>query len=211
MEHGFAGINSIEELRQFFPIDTIDCTVDLENQATPTREIFAILRRGKKNVLEKLHWGFVPNRSRDRSWGSKMTLARAETASEKPSFKNAFRKRRCLIIATGFYEWKSEKGGKQQVFITLPDGRPFAFAGLWETWSRSPDRHSLYRSCAILTTQAGESFRKIHHRMPVILGSEFYETWLDVNNQNVPELERILRQGRGIRLISHAVENMKGG
>ena len=114
MDHGFAGINSIDELRQFFPIDTIDCAVDLENKATPTREIFAILRRGNKNVLEKLHWGFVPNRARDTSWGHKLILARAETASAKPSFKNAFRKRRCLIIATGFYEWKSAKGCKQQ-------------------------------------------------------------------------------------------------
>ena len=138
-----------------------------------------------------------------------MILARAETASAKPSFKDAFRKRRCLIVGTGFYEWKSVKGSKQQVFITLPDGRPFAFAGLWETWSRSPDPHSLYRSCAILTTQATDSFRKIHHRMPVILKPEFYETWLDSNNHNVPELEGILEQGRITRLISHAVKNRK--
>ena len=207
MDHGFAGINSIDELRQFFPIDTIDCAVDLKNQATPTREIFAILRRDNQNVLEKLHWGFVPNRARDTSWGHKMILARAETASSKPSFKDAFRKRRCLIVGTGFYEWKSVKGGKQQVFITLPDGRPFAFAGLWETWSRSPGPHFLYRSCAILTTQAADSFRKIHHRMPVILKPEFYETWLDSNNLNVPELEGILVQGRITRLISHAVKN----
>ena len=207
MNRGVAGINSIEELKLFFPIDSVDCTVDIKGQATPNQAIFAILRRDTKNVLEKLHWGFVPNRARDTSWGHKMILARAETAAEKPSFKDAFRKRRCLIIATGFYEWKTEPGRKQEVFMTLPDGRPFAFAGFWETWARSQDRNSLYRSCAILTTPASESFRKIHHRMPAILKPEFYEPWLDSNNQNVSELERILKQGRISRLISHAVRN----
>ena len=210
MDHGFAGIHSIEELRQFFPIDTINGAIDLENQARPTREIYAILRRGNKNVFEKLHWGFVPNRAKDTSWGHKMILARAETASSKPSFKNAFRNRRCLVIATGFYEMKSEKGQRQPLFITLPDGRPFAFAGLWETWSRSTDRNVPYKSCAIITTDASESFRKIHHRMPVILKPEFYENWLDSKNQNVLELESILKRGRIKRLISHAIKNGGG-
>lgn len=90
MNRGFAGITSIEELKQFFPIDRVDCAVDLKGQATPNQAIFAILRRDNKNVLEKLYWGFVPNRARDTSWGHKMILARAETASAKPSFKDAF-------------------------------------------------------------------------------------------------------------------------
>jgi len=211
VNRSFAGINSVKELRQFFPIDIIDCAVDLESQATPAREIFAILRRGRKNALEKLHLGFVPNGARDTTWGHKLIHARAETVAEKPSFKNAFRNRRCLIIATGFYEWKQERGQKQSVYMTVPDGQPFAFAGLWETWARSPDRKSPYTSCAILTTMASESFRDIHHRMPVILKSKFYGPWLDSRNQNVHELEKILKHGRITDLINHNLTNRKDG
>ena len=134
-----------------------------------------------------------------------MINARAETVSSKPSFRDAFKKRRCLIPADGFYEWKGEKGHKQPMFITLPDRKPFAFAGLWETWNKKPNSDSIYKSCTIITTQASESFSEIHHRMPVILNSEIYEPWLDSQNQDIDELKNILKNDIITELVSYPV------
>jgi putative SOS response-associated peptidase YedK len=109
-----------------------------------------------------------------------------------------------LIPADGFYEWKGEKGRKQPMFITLPDQKPFAFAGLWETWNKD-DQDSIYKSCTIITTQASESIRDIHHRMPVILKPPAYESWLDPGNQNVVELGKILKNDIITELVSYPV------
>jgi len=134
-----------------------------------------------------------------------MINARSETVAKKPSFRNAFKKRRCLILADGFYEWKGEKGHKQPMFITLPDRKPFAFAGLWEAWNKKPDSDSTYKSCTIITTQASESFSEIHHRMPVILNSEIYEPWLDSQNLDLDELKNILKREIITELVSYPV------
>jgi putative SOS response-associated peptidase YedK len=134
-----------------------------------------------------------------------MINARSETVAEKPSFRNAFKKRRCLILADGFYEWKGEKGHKQPMFITLPHRKPFAFAGLWETWNKKPGSDSIVKSCTIITTQASESFSEIHHRMPVILNSEIYEPWLDSQNHDLDELKNILKRESITELVSYPV------
>jgi len=133
-----------------------------------------------------------------------MINARSESIAEKPSFRNAFKKRRCLILADGFYEWKGEKGRKQPMFITLPDRKPFAFAGLWETWNKD-DQDTIHKSCTIITTQASESIRDIHHRMPVILKPPAYESWLDPGNQNVVELGKMLKNEIVTELVSYPV------
>ncbi|UCE55826.1 MAG: SOS response-associated peptidase, partial [Desulfobacterales bacterium] len=130
---------------------------------------------------------------------------RAETVAEKPSFRNAFKKRRCLIIADGFYEWKGEKGRKQPMFITLPDRKPFAFAGLWEVWNKKDEPDSIYKSCTIVTTEASKSIRDIHHRMPVILKPDVYEPWLNPENQEIVGLKNILAHGIQTELVSHPV------
>jgi len=125
-----------------------------------------------------------------------MINARAETVSQKPSFRNAFRKRRCLIPADGFYEWKGEKGHKQPYYVSTPSDKPFAFAGLWESWTnKESDEESVYKSCTIITTAASDSIREIHHRMPVILDPDFYEKWLNVEIQDPKELESVLQDG----------------
>jgi putative SOS response-associated peptidase YedK len=134
-----------------------------------------------------------------------MINARVETVASKPSFRNAFKKRRCLILADGFYEWKGTKGQKQPMYITLPDGEPFAFAGLWETWNPKDDPKDIYKSCAIITVESSESVREIHHRMPAILKPENYDTWLDPSNQDFKELENILQTEIVTELVSHAV------
>ena len=201
----FVGFRSMEELKENFPIDKADCKVTASYNVAPSQEILAIINMAGENRLDKFHWGLVPFWAKDISIGNRMINARSETIAEKPSFRNAFKKRRCLILADGFYEWKGEKGHKQPMFITLPDRKPFAFAGLWETWNNKSGSAPLYKSCTIITTQASETFSEIHHRMPVILKSEFYEPWLDSQNHDLDALKSILKNEFLTDLVSYPV------
>ena len=201
----FVGFRSLEELKAFFPIDEAACDAISNYNVAPSQEILAIAKFKGANWLVKFHWGLVPFWARDISIGNRMINARSESIAEKPSFRNAFKKRRCLILADGFYEWKGEKGRKQPMFIRLPDHKPFAFAGLWESWNKKDDQNSIYKSCTIITTQASESFREIHHRMPVILNQPAYESWLDPENQNVVELGKMLKNEIVTELVSNPV------
>jgi putative SOS response-associated peptidase YedK len=201
----FVGFSDLEHLKAFFPIDKAACDITASYNVAPSHKVFAIVNRDGENCLEKFHWGLVPFWAKDISVGNRMINARAETVATKPSFRNAFKKQRCLILADGFYEWKGKKGQKQPMFITLPEGNPFAFAGLWETWNKTDDSNSLYKSCAIITTNASESVREIHHRMPVILQPEVYEAWLDPENHDVVVLENILTNGFITELAAHPV------
>ena len=141
----------------------------------PAEEVAVVQGEGGDRRLELLRWGLVPFWADDPGIGQRMINARAETAPEKPAFRAAFRKRRCLIPADGFYEWQRADGGPKQPFhIRRRDGHPFAFAGIWEDW-----RDGEVRSCAILTTDANEELQQVHHRMPVILDREDYGRWLD--------------------------------
>ena len=201
----FVGFRSLHELKKTFPIDKATCEVTENYNVAPSQEVLAIIKYEKENWLEKLHWGLVPFWAKDISIGNKLINARAETIASKPSFRNAFKKRRCLIPADGFYEWKGPKGQKQPIFITLPEINPFAFAGLWETWHKKDDPDTMYKSCTIITTEASDSVREIHHRMPAILTHDMYESWLDPLNQNINELKNILKTGIVTELKSHSV------
>ena len=136
--------------------------------------------------LVQLRWGLVPFWADDPTIGAKMINARAESAAEKPAFRAAFRRRRCLVVADGFYEWKSPpkdddapKGARKQPYrIQLESGEPFGFAGLWERWT-NPQDHSVLETCTILTTEANEYLRDIHPRMPVMLSPDAFDRWLD--------------------------------
>ncbi|MGR9116420.1 MAG: SOS response-associated peptidase [Gammaproteobacteria bacterium] len=123
-----------------------------------------------------LHWGLIPSWSKDRKISSRLINARAETLAEKPSFREAYRNRRCLIPATGFFEWQRNDSGKQPFHIHYPDNRLFAFAGLWEHWQ--DDNETVY-SCTIVTTAANDTMLAIHQRMPVIIPPDHYPHWLD--------------------------------
>ena len=148
----------------------------------PSREIPAVGADSEgERRLRLLRWGLVPHWAKDPEMGNRMINARAESVAEKPTFKAAFRRRRCLILADGFYEWRREGGSgpKQPYYIKMSDGSPYAFAGLWESWERDGEK---IRSCAIITTEANELVADIHHRMPVILASEDYAAWLDADS-----------------------------
>jgi putative SOS response-associated peptidase YedK len=124
-----------------------------------------------------LHWGLVPSWAEDPKIGNRMINARAETAADKPSYRAAIRRRRCLIVADGFYEWKTVAKRRQPMYIHMRDSRPFAFAGLWESWEGAD--HSALESCTILTTSSNDLVRPIHDRMPVIITLTDYARWLD--------------------------------
>lgn len=187
---------TLETIKKLFNIGITPTDIASNFNVAPAQEILVILKHDNENRLEKLFWGLVPFWAKDISIGSRMINARAETVSKKASFRNAFKKRRCLIPAGGFYEWKGEKGDKQPYYITLPSGEPFAFAGLWETRKdKESDDESVYKSCTIITTEASDSIRELHNRMPVILKPMVYEKWLDAAIQDPKELEVILKDG----------------
>ncbi len=127
--------------------------------------------------LAMFRWGLVPFWAKDPAIGNRMINARAETVAEKPSFRAAYRHRRCLVLADGFYEWKKEGAGKVPYFISLANGEPFAFAGLWETW-QSKESEEIIQSTTLITTAANEFISTVHHRMPVILQPDTADRWL---------------------------------
>lgn len=201
----FVGFRNFEQLKQYFPIDEAKCEAVVNYNVAPTQQILAIARLDGSNVLDKYHWGLVPFWAKDTTIGYKMINARSETIATKPSFREAFKKRRCLILADGFYEWKGKKGDKQPMFITLPDESPFAFAGLWEIWHDKQSPDSDYRSCTIITRDAEGAVKDLHHRMPVILHPDGYESWLDPDNSDRDSLNNILQTKAVTDLIYHPV------
>ncbi len=136
-------------------------------------------------------WGLIPSWAKDPSIGSRMINAQAETASTKPAFRAAFRRRRCLMLADGFYEWQQLGRRKQPFHVRMRDGTPFAFAGLWEHW-KGPDGPAI-ESCTLLTTEPNDLIRTFHHRMPVILDPKEYDLWLDPGIQEPQRLQPLLR------------------
>lgn len=143
---------------------------------------------GREGVL--LRWGLVPSWAKDPAMGSRLINARAETVAEKPSFRSAFKRRRCLVPADGYYEWQKTGGRKQPYFIRLADDRPFAFAGLWEHWDRGGE--GPLETCTIITTVANELTADVHVRMPVILDESDYDVWLDAAIDDRQPLEQLL-------------------
>lgn len=146
----------------------------------PTQPVAAIrLDEQGEREITFFRWGLIPSWAKDIKMGARMINARSETVAEKPSFRAAFKRRRCLIPADGFYEWQKQPNGKQPIFIRPAEGeeRPFALAGLWEVW-RDPDGSAL-QTCTILTTTPNELMAPIHNRMPVIVEPEDFDLWLN--------------------------------
>lgn len=143
----------------------------------PTQEAGVVRLGAEGHTLDALRWGLVPAWAKDLAIGSKLINARGETVAEKPSFRAAFRARRCIVPTDGFYEWRGTAGRKQPCRIVGADRKPFAFAGLWESWPHGP--YGPIESFTIITTQANARLRPIHARMPVILDPADFDAWLD--------------------------------
>ena len=160
-----------------------------DTNVSPGRPIPVVTDKISRNVV-LFRWGLVPVWAKDPLIGYKMINARAETIAEKPSFKNAFQRRRCLILADGFYEWKKEPNRKQPYLFKLLNSKPFAFAGVWEHWQ---DKNvNEITSCAIITTVPNSILEQYHDRMPVILDETVRWSWLD-NATPVAELQAMMK------------------
>jgi putative SOS response-associated peptidase YedK len=170
-----------KKLAEQFPIDEVPVLEPRYNIApTQTVAVVRLSSVDSRRLFRQMRWGLVPYWADDPSIGNRMINARSETALEKPAFRNAIRRRRCLILADGFYEWAKRPGGKQPYYFRMRDGSPFAFAGVWERWQKSDEP---IESCALLTTNANQIVSPIHDRMPVILEPKDYDLWLDPKQQ----------------------------
>jgi putative SOS response-associated peptidase YedK len=177
----------------------------------PTQNV-AVVRLGPEPAQRELtfmRWGLVPFWADDQAGsrlaiGNRMINARAETVAEKPAYKNAFRRRRCLVVADGYYEWQKTGGPKQPYYFHMQDDQPLAFAGLWEIWDKAGEP---LQSCTIITTDACELTRPIHDRMPVILPPESYATWLDPATDQ-SELVALLCPYEKPDLVRHPVSTL---
>ena len=156
----------------------------------PTQDVLAVRNEGDGNRAGMMRWGLVPSWAKDPKIGNRMINARSETLTERPSFRSAYRRRRCLIIADSFYEWRREGRARTPMRIMLESEEPFAFAGLWETWKRPDDSWML--SCTIITTSANELVSEIYDRMPVILDPDVEAVWLDPDLDDTTALSELL-------------------
>ena len=186
----FVLLADFSEIAGDFDIQEVSGDVRTGRDISPGQLVTAVVRHGK-NRLVNFRWGLIPPRAKDPSIGRRMFNARAETVSEKPSFRGAFQKRRCVIVADGFYEWQKLNRAKKPFYFSLQSGRPFGFAGLYESWL-SPERERI-QTCTIITTVSNELIAPIHDRMPVILGRDGASIWLDPENQNGEQLLSLLK------------------
>ncbi len=200
---------SPEQIADLFSIEQMPPLAARYNIA-PTQPVLAIRDSYAGNGREAtfLNWGLIPSWATDPSIGSRMINARAETAAEKPSFRAAFKYQRCIIPADGFYEWKAAPGRKIKTpyFIHMKDRKPFAFAGLWDSWE-SPDGSSL-KTCTIITTEPNELMATIHNRMPVILPPRDYAKWLDASPQTPENLLPLLKPYPADAMSAHPVSTL---
>lgn len=171
----------------------------------PSQSVAAVRMGAEGRELVMLRWGLVPFWAKDLKIGYRTINARAETVASKPAFRAAFRQRRCLIPADGFYEWKAQSGGKQPYYIKLKYDSLFAFAGLWEQWKSKTDE--ILESCTIIVTNANKLVRSIHERMPVILHPDDYETWLDPSGNATDNLIALLKPYSAEQMTAYPVSS----
>ena len=179
-----------DELARYFGAQAPepDVIVEANHNVAPTQAVPAVRQTAGERRLDTLRWGLVPFWAKDPKIGSRMINARAETVATKNAFRRPLAKRRCIIPADGFYEWRRLEGSKrkQPLYISRPDGEPFAFAGLWEVWRdpNNPDADGEPRelhSCTIITCEANEVVAEVHDRMPVMLPPAVWDVWLDAD------------------------------
>lgn len=205
----FALYVTLEELADYFGLSEAPTQLAPRYNIAPTQPVGLVRVNAQSQEREwaLALWGLIPSWSKDPTIGARMINARAETVDEKPAFRAAFKRRRCIIPASGFYEWKKVNGGKQPYFITAVDGEPLGLAGLWESWN-GPNGETL-ESCTILTTDANETVAALHDRMPVILAPEDYDEWLGAGKDSTPaelsQLKHLLRPFPADRMTLYPV------
>ena len=181
-------IADLGDLAQRFEFDGSDFSYDPGYNIAPTESVVTV-RNVESREAALMRWGLIPFWAKDPKIGARMINARAETVAEKPAFRSALRRRRCLVLADGYYEWQKTPVGKRPFRIVMQSGEPFAMAGLWETW-KDP-QGNVVPSCTIITTSANDFLSPIHDRMPVILPRESEELWLDPDTKDPCALKGI--------------------
>ena len=177
--------------------------IEARYNIAPTQEILGVLESAEGREMKFFKWGLIPSWAKDTSMGSRLINARSETVAEKPAFRQAFKERRCIIPADGFYEWQRTEGRKQPFFFQMKDERPFGFAGLWERWQGITGQ--VIESCTILTTEANEVLLPVHDRMPVILRPDDYGLWLDEDVRKREFLKDLLQPYPAEEMVSYPV------
>jgi putative SOS response-associated peptidase YedK len=197
----------INALQMAFPWIEIPQGMQPRYNISPSQPV-AVVPNDGKHKLDFFNWGLIPSWAKDPAIGNRMINARSETLAEKPSFRSAFKRRRCLVLADGFYEWKVNPSGKSKApfYIKLKDNRAFAFAGLWEIWQAKDG--SEIRSCTIITTEPNEMLAPIHNRMPVILPPERYPDWLLPEETKPDQLSPYLKPYSSAEMVAFAVSNL---
>lgn len=191
------------DLLKAFPDFKFPETIPSRYNIAPSQDVAVVPNDGRSEI-QFFRWGLVPHWADDPAIGNRMINARGETVAEKPSFRAAYRRRRCLILADGFYEWRREpgSGAKTPFYVRMASGAPFAFAGLWEVWR--PDDQPLH-SCTIITTRPNAVVAPIHNRMPVIIPRIAYDRWLDPEEKHPRELDDLLAPYPSEEMVAYPV------
>jgi len=197
--------SNLDALQLRFGFEARDLDYRPRYNIAPTQPVLAVVNDGGRRA-EFMRWGLIPFWAKDQKIGSRMINAVGETAASKPAFRAAFKKRRCLVLADGFFEWRKKGKAKVPTYIFLRSGQPFAMAGLWETW-KNPEGE-LVRSCTIVTTQPNEFMAPIHDRMPVILSQETEALWLDPITEEASTLNPLLIPSPPEELDSYVVSDL---
>jgi putative SOS response-associated peptidase YedK len=205
----FTLTTSVRDLANLFQATEVEVPVAQPHfNIPPTAQVLAVRRlpghEGRQ--LLPLRWGLIPAWAKDPGIGNRLINARVESAAEKPAFRDAFRNRRCLVLADGFYEWKKQAGKKEPYLVRMRDGKPFAFAGLWDRW-HDPEQQ-IFETCTILTTDANKLVRPLHDRMPVILEAQAYEPWLDPELHDREKLLPLLHSYSAKDMIAYPVSSL---
>jgi putative SOS response-associated peptidase YedK len=201
----FVLISDLAEITTEFDVQEISVNLQRSYNIAPGNTIAAIIDDGSKRLVH-FTWGLIPSWAKDPSIGNRLINARGETVAEKPSFKAALKKRRCLIVANGFYEWQKRGKMKRPVYVRLKSDKPFGFAGLYEKWI-SPDGQEL-RTCTIITTEANELLQPIHNRMPVIVPKDQEDVWLDTDMSDTTHVFSILKPYAHHEMVAYEVSTL---
>lgn len=203
----FTLIAGPEDLREAWPGFVLPDELTPRYNIAPSQPVAVVANNGQ-NKVEFFRWGLIPSWAKDPRMGQRMINARAETLAQKRSFRAAYRRRRCLVLADGFYEWRKEPRSKTKtpMYVRLKSGKLFGLAGLWETW-RSPHEAAIL-SCTVITTTPNSLLAEIHDRMPVILEPRAYDLWLDPGEQSPDRLGPWLRPYPASEMTAYAVSTM---
>jgi putative SOS response-associated peptidase YedK len=203
----FVSTSPPDEIAKYFGAAEVDERLEGPNfNVAPTQDVYAVLENGGVRRVEALHWGLIPFWAKEAKVGNRMINARSDKVATSGAYKHAFKKRRCIIPADGFYEWTKREGQskKQPYFIHRPDDEPIAFAGLWEVWRPDGSEDELV-SCTIITGEPNDKMAEIHDRMPVMLPPDAWDTWLDQEVQDTGLLGKFLVPAPSSLITFHPV------